>query len=431
MNELAQALNQAIIQDNEHVYDMLSQLGKELFYPKGILSQSAEAGKKAHRFNATIGIATENNEPMHFEHIQNLFGNSIAPKDLFPYAAPQGKEELRSVWKKKILADNPQLNEEILGNPIVTNALTHGLSIVADLFVDEGTPIILPDKYWGNYNITFKTRRGGTTVTYPLFNEANGFNVEGLKAAIQSQKSSGKIVVLLNFPNNPTGYTPLESEAQEIAAVLTEAAEEGLNIIALIDDAYFGLFYEDSIKESIFSFLATAHPRILPIKIDGATKENYVWGFRVGFITYASNSPAILNALEQKTKGIIRGTISSSSHPSQSIILQSLQSEEFQVEKKQKFALMKARADKTKEVLTKAEYAKYWTPYPFNSGYFMCIKLHDINAEQLRVHLLNQYGVGTISINDTDLRIAFSCVEASDIEELFDLIAKGAADLQG
>lgn len=430
MNELAQALNKSIQADNEYVYDMLSQLGKEMFYPKGILSQSAEAGKKAHRFNATIGIATENNQPMHFQHIQDMFGEEISPKDLFPYAPPQGKEELRNVWKKKILADNPSLKEELIGTPVVTNALTHGLSIVADLFVDEGTPVILPDKYWGNYNITFKTRRGATTVTYPLFSNTNGFNVAGLKEAIQAQKSADKIVVLLNFPNNPTGYTPVEAEAKEIVNVLKEAAEEGLNIIALIDDAYFGLFYEDSIKESIFSYLADAHPRILAVKIDGATKENYVWGFRVGFITYASHSPAILNALEQKTKGIIRGTISSGSHPSQSIILQSLQSNEFPVEKEQKFALMKSRADKTKEVLAKDEYNKYWTYYPFNSGYFMCLKLHNINAEELRVHLLDKYGVGTISINATDLRIAFSCVEASDIEELFDLIAKGAEDLQ-
>ena len=60
----------------------------------------------------------------------------------------------------------------------------------------------------------------------------------------------------------------------------------------------------------------------------------------------------------------------------------------------------------------------------------MCLKLHNIDAEKLRLHLLDQYGVGTISINSTDLRIAFSCVEEEDIEELFDLIAQGAADLQ-
>ncbi|MDF2904552.1 MAG: aminotransferase class and family protein, partial [Bacillus sp. (in: firmicutes)] len=71
--------------ENPFIYDMLSNLGKSLFYPKGILSQSAEASKKAYRFNATIGIATEDNQPMHFNHIQeHLVGYS--PQDIYPYA---------------------------------------------------------------------------------------------------------------------------------------------------------------------------------------------------------------------------------------------------------------------------------------------------------------------------------------------------------
>ena len=50
---------------------------------------------------------------------------------------------------------------------------------------------------------------------------------------------------------------------------------------------------------------------------------------RVGFITYAAESEDVLHALEEKTKGIIRGAISSGPHLSQTIILESLQSEEF------------------------------------------------------------------------------------------------------
>jgi hypothetical protein len=45
------------------------------------------------------------------------------------------------------------------------------------------------------------------------------------------------------------------------------------------------------------------------------------------------------------------------------------------------------------------------------------------------VTLLDQFGVGIIAINDTDVRIAFSSVEENDIEELFDLIYKGAREL--
>ncbi len=50
-------------------------------------------------------------------------------------------------------------------------------------------------------------------------------------------------------------------------------AEKGNNVVALIDDAYFGLFYDDQcMKESMFALLAVSHPRIMAIKLGGATK---------------------------------------------------------------------------------------------------------------------------------------------------------------
>ena len=123
----------------------------------------------------------------------------------------------------------------------------------------------------------------------------------------------------------------------ELLQLLLEAAEAGINLAVILDDAYFGLFYEDSVKESLFGKLAGLHPRILPIKVDGATKENYAWGLRVGFLTFASDHTEILDVLEQKTKGLIRGTISSGSHLSQTIILQSLRSSEYEGEKQEKY----------------------------------------------------------------------------------------------
>jgi len=60
----------------------------------------------------------------------------------------------------------------------------------------------------------------------------------------------------------------------------------------------------------------------------------------------------------------------------------------------------------------------------------MCLKLKNVEAEALRVHLLNQYGVGTISVNKTDLRIAFSCMEVEQIEDLFNIIYQGCKDLR-
>lgn len=408
---------------------MLSTIGKEIYFPKeGILNQSAEAGAKATKFNATIGIATENGTAMYLNAIQETL-SAYHPNDLYPYAPPAGKPALRKLWREKMLIENPSLEGKAFSHPIVTNALTHGLSIVADLFLDEGDVVIFPDKNWENYELTYGVRGHATIVNYPLFTDEMKFNSAGLREALLAQQEKGKAIVLLNFPNNPTGYTPGDREANEIVAALLEAAEAGINVVAVTDDAYFGLFFEDTISESLFGKLAGLHPRILPIKVDGATKEEYVWGFRVGFITYACNDKAVVDALENKTTGIIRATVSSCSHPSQTFVLHALQSPDFAAQREEKFITMKRRANKVKAILDNEDYIKVWDYYPFNSGYFMCLKLKQVKSEDLRQHLLEHYGIGTIALGEYDLRIAFSCIEEEDLEELYSLIYQGVLDL--
>jgi aspartate/methionine/tyrosine aminotransferase len=153
----------------------------------------------------------------------------------------------------------------------------------------------------------------------------------------------------------------------------------------------------------------------------------------VGFITYGiggqSNKEVIYGALEKKTMGAIRGGISNSPHLSQTLVLRALESKEFAGEAKEKYEVMKARALKVKEVLSQAKYSDAWTYYPFNSGYFMCLRLKSVNAEALRLHLLDRYEVGVIAVDATDVRIAFSCIEVKFMQELFDIIYQGVKDL--
>ena len=433
MNPLATELNEMLTQNNPHVLEMLSDLGKNLFFPKGILTQSAEAKEKAHKFNATIGIATEKGGPMFLQCIQDKL-SAFDPKDIYPYAPPAGKPELRALWREKMLRENPSQRDKYFSNPIVTNALTHGLSIVADMFVDKGDHLILPDMLWGNYNLTFGTCSGAIIKKHPTFTVTGGYDIDAFKAELRNTaEEKGKAVVLLNFPNNPSGYTPTVAEGDAIVAAIKEVAEDGCNIVAITDDAYFGLFYEDSLKESLFGKLANLHPRILAVKLDGATKEEFVWGFRTGFITFADgnsyeNSP-VMTSLEKKAMGIIRARISNCPHPSQTFAIEALRSPDFLQQKEEKLQILKGRALKTKEILNDSKFEKAWDYYPFNSGYFMCLKLKTVDAEKLRVHLLDKYAVGGISIGKTDLRIAFSCIDEKDIPELFDIIFQAVKDL--
>ena len=435
MNPLAVELNDVIQKSNMHVYEMLSEVGKNLFFPKGILTQSAEAKEKAHKFNATIGMATEKGRTMYLPSVMSML-SGLEPEETLTYAPSFGIPALRKAWKEALFEKNPSLASAKISLPVVSHAITHGLSVVGDMWVDPGDVIILPDKMWGNYNLIFSVRRGARIVQHALFDDRGRFNLKSFEQCVRAEaRKNKKIIVLFNFPNNPTGYTPRPAEAKSMTEILADLAQQGTNVLAVTDDAYFGLFFEDDVlKESIFAGLLNKHPRLLAIKLDGATKENYVWGLRVGFITYgaclAGDHDGVYNALERKTAGAVRGSISNASHLSQTITLRSLKSASYKAEKEEKFGIMKERAVEVKRVLAHPKYHDAWDPYPFNSGYFMCLKLKTVEAEPLRVHLLNTYGVGLISLGKQDLRVAFSSVEKKDVQELFDIILQGVNDLK-
>ena len=59
LNPIAIELNEQIRATAPTVFELLSKLGKRIDLPKGILSQTAEANAKAHRFNATRAIAQD------------------------------------------------------------------------------------------------------------------------------------------------------------------------------------------------------------------------------------------------------------------------------------------------------------------------------------------------------------------------------------
>jgi aspartate/methionine/tyrosine aminotransferase len=434
MNPLAEELNEIIRKNNEHAYEMLSKVGKNLFYPKGILTQSAEAKEKAHRFNATIGMATEKGRTMHLPSVMSMI-NGLRARESLTYAPSFGIMPLRQAWKEEMVKKNPSLKEKAISLPVVSNAITHGLAVVSDMWVDPGDLLVLPDKMWGNYNMIFGVRRGARVINYPLFDDKGGFNLKGFGTCLkEASEEREKIIVILNFPNNPTGYTVNPEEGEGIAEILYHLARKGTNVLALTDDAYFGLFYDgDILKESVFTRLVDRHPRLLAVKLDGATKENYVWGLRIGFITYGScldgGRESFYDALEKKTAGAVRGSISNCSHLGQSIVLRSLKADTYEEEKREKFQIMADRARTVKEVLKDPKFDEAWDVYPFNSGYFMCVRLKGMDAERLRVHLLEKYGIGLISLGEHDLRIAFSCIEKEDVKELFETIYKGYKEL--
>ncbi|MFB6319936.1 aminotransferase class I/II-fold pyridoxal phosphate-dependent enzyme [Saccharicrinis sp. FJH54] len=426
MNPQAKELNDIIQAKSPVVFDLLSEKGKNIFFPKkGILGQTAEA--KGTRINATIGAAIEDdNSPMRLPSIEKNI--NLDPSLVFPYAPSFGRPDIRKKWKEMIYEKNPGLKGKSLSLPVVTNALTHGISMMGYMFVNDGDEVIVPDLFWGNYNLILTNAYGAKLVKFNTFKN-NGFDVDALKEQLLS--AGEKKIVILNFPNNPTGYTPTFAEIDAIIAAVKEAAEVGKKIVAVTDDAYFGLVYEDGVAtESVFTGLADLHENVLAVKVDGPTKEDYVWGFRVGFISYGYKGAdeAVFGALESKTAGAVRGNISNAANISQSLLLHAFESPDYQAEKARKFDLMKKRYDAVTEALKEEKYKTYFNALPFNSGYFMCVKLREgMEAEKVRQILIEKYSIGLIALGDI-LRIAFSAVAAGDIKTMFEGIYNACTD---
>ncbi|MDA3940590.1 MAG: aminotransferase class I/II-fold pyridoxal phosphate-dependent enzyme [Spirochaetia bacterium] len=426
MNSLAGELNSII--EGSIVDDLLSDFGRRFFFPKGIVAQSAEAKKKATRFNATVGMATSKGKPMFLNSVRDQVAE-LSVSDVFPYAPTPGVLELRNIWREEMEAKNPSLKGKETSVPLVTSGLTHGLSVLGDMFLNNGDTIVFPNMFWGNYRLIFEGRNQADIVTFPFFSKDGGMNISAFEKAL-ADAPGDKVAFVLNFPNNPTGYTPSADDGDKIIEMLLKLATGGKKILAIMDDAYFGLFYEkESLKESLFGRMADLHENILAVKVDGVTKENFAWGFRIGFLTYASKnlSTEALGAITTKTSGAIRASISNSNKMAQSLVLKSFASDTYQKEKDAGFDILKERYLMVRNLVESFDLDSPLKALPFNSGYFMTF-LYKGDSEKLRVHLLEEYGIGTISIQGKYLRIAYSSVELENLEELYTLIDKAAKE---
>ena len=424
MNELAIKLNESL----GSAAGFLSDCGRRMYFPYGgILGQSAEA--KSCQLNATIGMAfEEDGTPL----VLDCFAKSTnLDRKAFLYAGSFGVPALRETWKAMEVKKNPSLAGKRFSLPVVTNALTHGLRIVAELFAGADDKVIVPDLYWDNYALIFEEAVGSKLETFNTF-KAGRFDVEAMKAALLGDGE--KKILILNFPNNPTGYTATNEDAAEIIAAVKAAADAGKKIVVVLDDAYFGLVYEQGVhEESLFGELAERSENVLAVKLDGTTKEDYVWGLRVGFITFAFKgaSDEQLKALEAKAAGDVRSAISNSSSIGQAMALAAYSDmEAYDAQKKEKYEVLKARYVEIRKILAEhPEYEATFEVMPFNSGYFMCVRPKGIDAESVRKHLIEKYSIGTIVLSGL-IRLAFSTIPKSKLAGLFANVHAAINDLR-
>jgi len=418
---IADALNDDLAAEWPAASRALSALGRRAFFPQGIPAQSAEA--RGTRYNATIGQVTDGHgSPIPLPAIDEVFVGLDAVKSHL-YSPPAGHSDLRQAWaaRQRALSGGSTTPTTL---PFLTIGLTQALSFAAELFLEEGGPIIVPGPRWGNYDQVFGVRRNGRLIQADLF-EDRRLTLEPLRRALAS--TGGPAMVVLNFPHNPSGVMP---DAATTAELLDLVLEHPGPLVVLVDDAYAGMIWDQGLPErSLFWDLAERHDpeRHVILRADGVTKELLFFPGRVGFLTAALDPDSkAAAALESKLAGLARSGNGSPVGPSQAAVLHALRHPELEQQLATAHAALQRRYDKLKTALHAAQSDRL-RPYPFNSGVFAMVGLpDDIDSEEIRLRLIREHSTGVVRLGGLNaLRIAWCSVADEDIDGLVDALVKG------
>ncbi len=427
MSDLGARTTEAIRAASPALASALSPLGRRVAFPPGIPFQAAEA--RGAELNATIGQITDGRgSAVPLPPMAAALGG-LAPEDrnrAFLYSPVEGLPELRQRWREWQRRGGATTPSSL---PLVTVGLTHGLSLAADLFAGEGRAVAVPAPFWGNYRQTFEARTGARLLAAPAYRDGR-FNPEALAEALAGLPAGEPAVAIVNVPSNPGGYSPTVDERAELRDSLLGVARRR-PLVVLCDDAYAGLVYEVGIPpESMFWELAGLDSNLVPVKIDGGTKEFSFFGGRVGFLTFPFEPESeAAAALESKVKCLVRATVGSPVAASQAVLLQALRDGGAAAHVEAVRALLAGRYRALKGALAGAD-RELFTPLPFNSGCFALLELSErlgTSAEAARKRLLAEESTGLVSVGERFLRIAFCSVDETALPELVRRIERGLA----
>ncbi len=421
------------------LFSALSKVGSTMETPKGIFYWSNRASKEA-TINGTIGIAQDDDGTIsHMPCAREFVGEAIlarAPKGkVFAYAPIPGIESLRKKWMARMMK-NAVGFENNATMPIVTNGITHSIALAGRLLLNAGDTILTAEKSWENYEHIFTDVQEIKIATFKLFDEAGKFNPQYLiDSARELAQKSKKVVMLINFPHNQTGFMPSPEDAKKIGVGFDALCTEfpAVSFVAVLDDAYEGYVYDSvGCKASILPHVFVKHPNFSVLKLDGISKVMLAYGYRVAFITAFVNSldghafteeeKATLNAeLASKIGGFVRGEISQVSHHGQ--LLADALMDKMEVVDKECGDTINMLGARWKVMMAAIEegFAKYGPAKlkldPCNGGFFCFINTPGSDSKAIAERLLTEKKIGVVP-SAAGLRVAFAGVPEAKIPEM-------------
>jgi len=199
------------------------------------------------------------------EHIKRAAREALA-RGATKYTPSAGIPELREAIAEHLKGKGvPATTKEVL----VTPGAKHAIFCAMAAALDPGDEVLIPSPCWTYEGIALVA---GAKPTYIETIQANEFRLK--VEDVQEELTSRTRMLVLNYPNNPTGTTATKQDLRALADLAVDH-----KFWVLSDDIYDCLVYEGE-QVSIAS-LPRMHERT--IYINGFSKAYAMTGWRLGY----------------------------------------------------------------------------------------------------------------------------------------------------
>ena len=221
--------------------------------------------------------------PPHQSVIDRLAKEAQRP-DVHKYMSYKGEPILRKAfaeWYKKWYRTELDYNNEVL--PLIGSK--EGIMHICMTFLNKGDKVLVPNPGYPTYSAAVRLS-GGEMVPYAL-NKQTGFYPDF--EAIEKAGLDGVKMMLVNYPNMPTGQTPTMELFQKIVDFGARH-----NILIVHDNPYSFI-----LNDNPMSILAVPGSKDICIEMNSLSKSHNMSGWRIGML--ASNPQFIEWILKVKS----------------------------------------------------------------------------------------------------------------------------------
>jgi len=189
------------------------------------------------------------------------------------YAHNLGLPELREAIAAYMSAHHGTIGMERIA---VTAGGVNALMLAVQALVDAGDEVVAVTPVWPN--LTAQPAIMGARLKCVALAPVNGAWTLDMAALLRAVTKSTKLLIL-NAPNNPTGWTLTREEQQTI---LDHCRRTGTWILA--DEVYERLYYEPTPNGCAPSFLDVAAPEDRLVVVHSFSKSFLMTGWRLGWL---------------------------------------------------------------------------------------------------------------------------------------------------